>query len=79
MENGSVNQPPMNGKSNTPIDPAIAFADPEAVTAAINLALRRARIAHKQQGIPMATWRDGKVVMVPPGEIKIDDPIHPAK
>jgi hypothetical protein len=54
------------------IDAAKAFADRELVTAAVNRALRRARIAHKQQDIPMATWRDGKAILIPPGQIEID-------
>ncbi len=58
----------------TAIDPVKAFADKELVTAAINRALRRARIMHKQLGLPMATWQDGKSVLVPPEQIEIDPP-----
>jgi hypothetical protein len=71
MEDSPINGPV---KQNGRIDPLKAFDDPEAVTAAINKALRNARIAHKQQGVPMATWRDGKVVLVPPEQIEIDPP-----
>ena len=72
MDNRSNNQPAVIGKKKKTIDPAEAFADADAVTAAVNRALRRARIAHKQQGVPMATSRNGKVVLIPPDQIEID-------
>jgi hypothetical protein len=34
---------------------------------------RHARMIHKRLGNPVATWRDGKVVIVPPEEIPVDD------
>ena len=35
------------------------------------LAVREALIMHKRIGNPIAVWRDGKVVIVPPEEIEI--------
>jgi hypothetical protein len=41
-------------------------------------AVRAALIDHKQAGNPVAVWRDGKVVIIPPEEIVIpDDPDAP--
>ena len=35
------------------------------------LAVREALIMHKRIGNPIATWRDGKVFIIPPEEIEI--------
>ena len=35
---------------------------------------RNARLKHKQLGVPLVVWRDGKVVEIPPAEIVIDPP-----
>ncbi|MBS1812669.1 MAG: hypothetical protein JST84_31165 [Acidobacteria bacterium] len=34
---------------------------------------RQARIMHKKLGNPIANWQDGKVVIIPPEEIPVDD------
>jgi hypothetical protein len=34
---------------------------------------RQARILHKKLGNPIASWQDGKVVMIPPEEIPVED------
>jgi hypothetical protein len=34
---------------------------------------RQARIMHKRLGNPIASWQDGKVVIIPPEEISIED------
>ncbi len=39
---------------------------------------RQARIMHKKLGNPIASWQDGKVVIIPPEEILIEDN-EPAK
>lgn len=39
---------------------------------AIKEAVREALLDHKRAGNPVAVWRDGKVVIVPPGEIDVD-------
>ena len=43
------------------------------VTAAIQRGARQALIKHKAMGVPIAIWREGKVVLVPPEEIEIPD------
>ena len=50
------------------------FADTEEVTDAVRQAGRDARLRHKQLGVPLVVWRDGKVVEVPPEEIVVDPP-----
>jgi hypothetical protein len=37
-------------------------------------AVRHALLMHKRIGNPIATWRDGKVVIIPPEEILVDEP-----
>jgi hypothetical protein len=37
----------------------------------LQLAVREALIMHKRIGNPIATWKDGKVIIVPPEEIEI--------
>lgn len=39
----------------------------------MNRAVRAALLRHKQAGNPVAIWRDGAVVLVPPEEIPVDD------
>jgi hypothetical protein len=50
------------------------FADTERVTAAVRQAGREARLKHKQMGVPIVVWKDGKVVEIPPEEIVVDLP-----
>ena len=39
---------------------------------AVRRAVRDALLLHKRAGNPIAAWKDGKVVIVPPEEIKVD-------
>ena len=45
---------------------------------AVNRAARDAHLMHKQLGVPLVVWRDGKVVEIPPEEIIVDPPEEPA-
>jgi hypothetical protein len=45
--------------------------DAEEIGRVLQLAVREALIMHKRIGNPIATWKDGKVVIVPPEEIEI--------
>ena len=47
-------------RERTPIDQALAKARREAVR------------QHKLTGQPLVTWRDGKVVLVPPDQVTVD-------
>ena len=49
--------------------PASVFDDTREVTRRFEQAVREALIDHKRAGNPVAVWRDGKVVIVPPEEI----------
>ena len=37
-------------------------------------AVREALLDHKRAGNPIAGWKDGQVVIIPPEEIPVDDP-----
>ena len=53
-----------NGKSISEV-----FADPAMITAAITRGARRAVLENARAGRSVATWKDGKVVLIPPAEI----------
>ncbi|OGW16989.1 MAG: hypothetical protein A3G93_08385 [Nitrospinae bacterium RIFCSPLOWO2_12_FULL_45_22] len=40
---------------------------------ALKRAVAKAIAEHQRQGIPIAIWRDGKVVRVPPDQITVRD------
>ncbi len=44
------------------------------IEAALRRATRDALLAHKRAGVPIAVWRDGKVVTIPAEEIEIPPP-----
>lgn len=44
------------------------------VDAAVERAAREARLRHKQLGVPLVVWRDGRTVEIPPEEIVVDLP-----
>lgn len=48
------------------------FEDGRAIDEALREAARDARRLHKALGNPMATWKDGQVVWIPPEEIEVD-------
>ncbi len=45
-------------------DPAAVLRDGEAIDRAILAAHRRVVLRHRQMGVPLVIWRDGKVVEV---------------
>lgn len=57
---------PANGSSA--VDLSI-FDDTHRITRAFDEAVRDALLEHKRLGNPVAIWRDGKVVILPPEEI----------
>lgn len=56
------------------------FDDGIAIAQAMNAAVREAVLQHKQKGLPLVVWRDGKVAWIPPEEINLgpDSPSTPA-
>lgn len=53
--------------------PAERTNDLPRILDAITLAVREALVQHKRAGNPVAIWRDGKVVWLPPEDIPVDD------
>lgn len=45
----------------------------EPVVAALRRASRNALLDHKRAGNPVATWKDGKVVIIPAEEIEVEE------
>ncbi|MBF0138223.1 MAG: hypothetical protein H7833_19440 [Magnetococcus sp. DMHC-1] len=53
---------------------ALAAADFAArILAAVAEGGRRAALEHKRAGIPMAECRDGRVILIPPEEIRVPE------
>jgi hypothetical protein len=63
----------MNSNGNGKISVAERMRDTEGMTNAIREAVREAVREHKLLGYPIVTWRDGKVVWIPPEEIELTE------
>ena len=48
------------------------FSDTDRMTKAMGHAVQQALRVHKALGHPIVTWRDGKVVQIPPEEIELE-------
>ncbi len=48
------------------------LADGQVIEGALRKAVRQALRRHKLLGNPIAEWRDGRVVWIPPAEIQIE-------
>ena len=51
----------------------LLIAEGKAVDAAMSEAVRHALLTHKRAGNPVASWRDGKVVIIPAEEIEVEE------
>ena len=63
-------------ETNRKIDkdvPNLLVAYRKEVEEAARDATRNARLWHKREGNPIVVWRDGKVVILSPDEIQIDE------
>ena len=49
------------------------WRDREGMEAAMRRGVREALLRHKKLGESIAIWRDGRVVIVPPEEIVVDE------
>jgi hypothetical protein len=60
-------------------DPAEVLRDGDAIDRAILRAHREVILRHRQLGLPLVIWRDGKVVEVPADEFDLpsDEPDPP--
>ncbi len=47
------------------------FAEGAAIDQALRQGVRQAMLRHRQLGLPIAEWRNGKVVWIPPQEIPL--------
>ncbi len=54
-------------------DPLSRIRDLPRIERALQCAVRAALLDHKRAGNPIAVWRDGQVVWIPPEEIPVDD------
>lgn len=61
-----------NGKGSRP-NTGDVLENTRQVTERLAVAVREALLDHKRAGNPVAIWRDGKVVIVPPEEIDLYD------
>ncbi len=51
----------------------LLIVESRAVDEAMGEAVRHALVMHKRAGNPVATWRDGKVVIIPAEEIEVEE------
>jgi hypothetical protein len=56
--------------NESPRDISEILSDPNVVIEAINEATQEAVRRHKQMGVPMAIWKDGRVTWVAPEELE---------
>lgn len=57
----------------------LIMRDREKISKALAQAVQNALLKHKQAGNPVAVWRDGKVVWIPPEEIPVAENTPPPK
>ncbi|HKP87373.1 MAG TPA: hypothetical protein VJZ26_14810 [Blastocatellia bacterium] len=63
----------MTAKSDLPED--LFFARAKEIEAVLRRAVQYALLMHKRAGNPIASWKDGKVVIIPPEDIPVEDPL----
>ena len=51
----------------------LLIAEGEAVDKAVREAVRHALLMHKRLGNPIASWKDGRVVIIPAEEIEVEE------
>lgn len=66
-------------ENETPLAPINLLTQGKEIENILREAGRQARIRHKKLGHSIVSWQDGKVVIIPPDEIVIDDNDEPAK
>ena len=52
----------------------LLISEKKSIDEAARKAVRHALLMHKRAGNPVASWKDGKVVMIPAEEIPVEDP-----
>lgn len=51
----------------------LLISEAEAVDKAVREAMRHALLTHKRAGNPIASWKDGEVVIIPAEEIQVEE------
>ena len=54
---------------------SVQIVSGKAVEEVFRRAVQHALLIHKRAGNPIASWKDGEVVIIPPEEIQVDDPL----
>ena len=67
----------MTERDNVDRSPAERVHDHALILEQIGLAVREALLDHKRAGNPIAVWRNGRVEIIQPEDIPVDDPLHP--
>lgn len=64
--------------SNNPssVEPIDLVTQGKEIETILRNAGRQARAMHKKLGNPIASWQDGKVIIIPPEEILVEDDEH---
>ena len=62
----------MRQTPNPIVSPVERVKDSGAMLREMQAAVREALIRHKRLGNPIAVWRDGRVVWIPPAEIPVE-------
>ena len=60
-------------ENETPLAPINLLTQGKEIENILREAGRQARIRHKKLGHPIVSWHDGKVVIIPPEEITVED------
>jgi hypothetical protein len=55
------------------------FRERTLIDEALNAAVREAVLAHKQKGLPLVVWRDGKIVWIPPEDLDVGESPAPTR
>ena len=63
----------MSKATDSYIPPEQRVDDIAAILEAMRRGVREALARHKQAGNPVAVWREGRVVLIPPEEIPMGD------
>ncbi|MBI4639205.1 MAG: hypothetical protein HY731_00830 [Candidatus Tectomicrobia bacterium] len=60
-------------KSESKIPEKLFIVQGKVIEEVLQRAVQRALVVHKRAGNPIATWKDGKVMLLPPEEIPVED------
>jgi len=58
-----------------PKEPIDLVSRAKEIEGILNEAVRRALLSHKRAGNSIAVWKDDRVVILPPEEIPVEDPL----